>query len=218
MARGKRGEGPASNIRGDRPVSSPKAPEPPARPLRADARRNRERVLKVAAEAFAREGLSVSLDEIARRAEVGAGTIHRHFPTKEALIGAVISSRLEALAAEGCALVDDAEPGRAFHAFFTRLVVEGAASHALAAGLAGTAVDIDAVVAAPVRSLLAALGSLLARAQQAGEVRKDLRASDLPALLAGAHAIERHPAGGRRGLAILCDGLRPPAPLAKRPR
>lgn len=217
MARGKRGEGPGSNIRGVRPVSSPKAPEPTARPLRVDARRNRERVLKVAAEAFAKEGLSVSLDEIARRAEVGAGTIHRHFPTKEELIGAVISSRLEALAAEGWALADGAEPGRAFHAFFTRLVVEGAASHALAAGLAGTAVDIDAVVSAPVRSLLAALGSLLACAQQIGEVRKDLCASDLPALLAGAHAIERHPAGGRRGVAILCDGLRPPAPLAKRP-
>lgn len=65
------------------------------RPLRADARRNRERVLAAAQEAFAAEGISVPLDEIARRAGVGAGTVYRHFPTKEALFAAAIVDRVD---------------------------------------------------------------------------------------------------------------------------
>jgi AcrR family transcriptional regulator len=204
----KRGVGPASNIRGRGPVSSPKRPIG-GRPLRADALRNRQRLLAAADAAFAEEGLSVSLDEIARRAQVGAGTVHRHFPTKEALIGAVIASRLEALSIDARTLANAADPGDIFYDFFTRLVIEGAASHALAAGLVASGVDVDAVVSKPVRDLMVSLAKLLGRAQRAGVVRKDIRASDLPALLAGAHAIERHPAGGKRGLAIFCDALRP---------
>ena len=73
----------------------------PAKPLRADAARNRARVLEIAYETFAAEGLSVPIDEIARRAGVGAGTVYRHFPTKEALFRAVVESRMRRLIDEG---------------------------------------------------------------------------------------------------------------------
>ena len=81
------------------------------RPLRADARRNRERILAAATAAFAADGLSVPLDEIARRAGVGPGTLYRHFPAKEALWEAVLHDRLQRLADEAEALHRAARPG-----------------------------------------------------------------------------------------------------------
>src|SRR6185437_6450260 len=85
----------------------------PARPLRADAARNRARVLEVAYETFAADGLGVPIDEIARRAGVGAGTVYRHFPTKEDLFMAVVDSRLRHVIAAGHALLDDPGPAEA---------------------------------------------------------------------------------------------------------
>src|SRR3984885_11076494 len=84
------------------------------RPLRADARRNRERVLEAARAAFGAEGSDVSLDEIARRAGVGAGTVYRHFATKEALFEAVVFDRIAELVEEARTLSKDPDPGRAF--------------------------------------------------------------------------------------------------------
>ena len=84
----------------------------PARPLRADAARNRARVLEVAYETFAAEGLSVPIDEIARRAGVGAGTVYRHFPTKEDLFRAVVESRLRRVI----------DPARGFGGFYEQLL------------------------------------------------------------------------------------------------
>src|ERR1700722_8679746 len=91
------------------------------RPLRADARRNRERVLEAARAAFGAEGSDVSLDEIARRAGVGPGTVYRHFATKEALFEAVIFDRIGELVEEARALSDDPDPGRAFSSFAEHL-------------------------------------------------------------------------------------------------
>ena len=98
------------------------------RPLRADARRNRDRVLEAARAAFGAEGSDVSLDEIARRAGVGAGTVYRHFATKEALFEAVVFDRIGELVEEARALSDDPDPGRAFSSFVERLAREGAES------------------------------------------------------------------------------------------
>src|SRR5438477_608789 len=84
------------------------------RELRADARRNRERVLRAAQQAFATEGLGVSLDEIARRAGVGPGTVHRHFPAKEALYLAVATDMLQQLVAEAQALAAAGDPAALF--------------------------------------------------------------------------------------------------------
>ena len=101
-----------------------------SRPLRADARRNRNRVLEAARAAFGAEGSDVSLDEIARRAGVGPGTVYRHFATKEALFEAVVFDRIGELVEEARALLDDPDPGRAFTSFTERCGTRGAHSNA----------------------------------------------------------------------------------------
>src|ERR1700723_1252168 len=93
----------------------------PAKPLRADAARNRARVLETAYETFAAEGLSVPIDEIARRAGVGAGTVYRHFPTKEDLFKAVVESRLQHIITEGRALLEERGPTKRLFSFLGRL-------------------------------------------------------------------------------------------------
>src|SRR5215472_10573945 len=102
-----------------------------ARTLRADARRNRSRVLEAAIAAFAAEGLSVPVYEIARRAGVGTGTVSRHFPTKESLFEAIISSIGDRLVALARQLLDTEEPGMALFEFLAAMVEEGAANRAL---------------------------------------------------------------------------------------
>src|SRR5438552_17829120 len=99
----------------------------PDRPLRADARRNRERVLRAARDAFAESGYGVPLDDIAARAGVGPGTVYRHFPTKEALFQAVITARVTDLVAAARQRTADPDPGAAFFAFLAHLGAEGAA-------------------------------------------------------------------------------------------
>jgi AcrR family transcriptional regulator len=188
------------------------------RPLRADARRNRARVLEAARVAFAAEGASVPLDEIARRAGVGAGTVYRHFPTKETLFEAVVHDRLRQLTADGRALSADADPGEALFRFIERLVTEAALKRDLIDALNGAGADITAALAGVVGELRAETGRLLARAQQAGAVRDDIDISDLMALLSGMiQATQPRPGPNvepRRAIAVLCDGLRAPASLA----
>src|SRR6476646_2326574 len=103
----------------------------PDRPLRADAARNRARVLEVAYETFAAEGLAVPIDEIARRAGVGAGTVYRHFPTKEALFEAVFSDRVRHIVDDGRALLGTAGPGEALFEFLRNMVRDGATDYGL---------------------------------------------------------------------------------------
>lgn len=182
----------------------------PRRQPRADARRNRERVLAAAREAFAAQGPSVSLDDIARQAGVGAGTVHRHFPTKDELFEAVIADRLRQLAEAVRELADAGDPGAAFFAFFQRLAEDAQRNLALSAALTNPA-DIGAAALEAGAALQAGLGVLLARAQRAGAVRTDLAIADLHAIIAGALAMEQRlpPASRGRGLAIVADGLRP---------
>jgi AcrR family transcriptional regulator len=156
---------------------------PGAKPLRADARRNRERVLDVARTAFGSEGLSVPLDEIARRAGVGPGTLHRHFPTKEALFEAVVHDRLRRLADEGTALRDSGDPGAAFFGSIERLAAEAAPKRDLFDALASAGVEVGATVKAAADDLRAVIAGLLDQAQRAGAVRADIGTADLMALL-----------------------------------
>jgi AcrR family transcriptional regulator len=181
-----------------------------ARPLRADARRNRDRVLQAAFAAFASEGLSVPVHEIARRAGVGTGTVSRHFPTKESLFAAVFMSRVEWLVGLARQLTEAADAADAFFEFFAALVAEGAANRGLADALTGVGFDIKAVVAAPERDVAGLLAGLLARAQQAGAVRPDVDADDVIALVAG--CLARHsggddPAARDRLVAVVRAGL-----------
>ena len=181
------------------------------RPLRADARRNRDRVLQAARAAFGAEGSNVSLDEIARRAGVGAGTVYRHFATKEALFEAVVFDRIEELVEEARAVSDDPDPGRAFSSFIERLAHEGARKRDLVEALAYDGIHLQLGEAPILRALIEVLAELLRRAQRAGAVRSDICVDDVVAVLMGAaYAICHSRADDQRItrlLAILFDGL-----------
>lgn len=186
------------------------------RPLRADARRNRARVLEAAREAFAAEGLAVPLDEIARRAGVGAGTVYRHFPTKEALFEAVIVDRLDFLVERAKAALEAsrARAGEAFFEFLDVMLADAGSKKDLADALAGAGVDLRAVTMESAADLNRALSELLTRAQAVGAVRSAVDSADLHAIVIGALAAEQRRADAEhpgRIARLVCDGLRPPA-------
>jgi AcrR family transcriptional regulator len=181
---------------------------------RADARRNREKVLRAARDAFAESGYGVPLDEIAARAGVGPGTVYRHFPAKEALFEAVVAARIEDLVEDARARAVAADPGAAFFGFLARVAEEAAAKRDLpdAIAIAGSLHD----------ALHSALDVLLRHAQQAGAVRADIAAADLIVLLKGmfasiqdASADAVDPALRDRVFAVVTDGLRVPADRAR---
>jgi AcrR family transcriptional regulator len=182
-----------------------------AKPLRADARRNRERLLEAARTAFAAEGLSVPLDEIARRAGVGPGTLYRHFPAKEALFEAVLQDRMQRLADDARALRDAADPGAALLGFIDRLVAEAAPKKDLVDALASASAGISPGLAETGTRLRGDIGHLLARAQRGGAIRDDIGIADLMALVAGVlFALQTRSAelaDPRRAVAVLSDGL-----------
>lgn len=183
-----------------------------SRLLRADARRNRDRLLQAAREAFAADGLSVSLDEIARRAGVGPGTLYRHFPTKEALFEAVVHERLSPLLGEARSLRCADDPGAALFTMIDRIVADGAAKADLIDAIARAGVEMQTTVAATAADLRREIGHLLARAQDSGAVRSDIDTADLMAVLSGVLLALRHSANAgadpQRTLAIVRDGLR----------
>ncbi len=195
--------------RAPRLVAAKKAP-------RADARRNRERVLAAADAVFAARGVNASTEEIAREAGVGIGTVFRHFPTKELLLEAVIISRLEAFAGEARVLADDAEAdaGEAFFPLFARAADQSAAKFAATAALNDDGIAILAAAAPALAEVRAALDALLIRAQAAGAVRRDVGVDEVIALLVGATRAAEYTGWNRalleRTVAIFRDGLRPP--------
>ena len=179
------------------------------RPLRADAQRNRDKVLSAAREAFAAHGYGVPLDEIAAMAGVGPGTVYRHFPSKEELFEAVVTARLRDLIAVATALAGDPDPGKAFFGFLGGFRQEAAAKRDLP--------DAIAIPGALQGELHAALDVLLRRAQRAGAVRADITIQDLLTLLKGLLGAinDRPPGTGDEGLTdrlltVVSDGLRPP--------
>jgi AcrR family transcriptional regulator len=194
--------------RADQPA--PRADQPA---MRADARRNRARLLQVAADAFAAGGLGVPLDEIARRAGVGPGTLYRHFPTKEALFEAVVHDRLESLVDAARALRDADDAGTALFAFLERLVADAGPKKDLVDALAGAGIDVRARLSTTGDELRDEIHHLLAAAQRQHAVRDDITTADLMALLSGlllalTPAGNRPPADPHRALAVLRDGLR----------
>ncbi|BBX88658.1 helix-turn-helix transcriptional regulator [Mycolicibacterium boenickei] len=178
--------------------------------MRADAARNRARVLEVAYETFAADGLSVPIDEIARRAGVGAGTVYRHFPTKEALFQAVIAERIRGVVEEGRTLLAEADPADAMFAFLRSMVLQwGAADRGLVDALAGSGIDVNTVVPEAEGEYLAVLGDLLAAGQKAGTVRGDVTVADVKALLVGCQAMQSYNDDvAERVTSVVFDGLR----------
>lgn len=182
------------------------------RPLRSDARRNRARVLDAAEAVFAAAGLSASMEEVARRAGVGVGTIYRHFPTKEALFESIIVSRYERLVEEADSLSSRTDAGAAFFGLFARMVEEAATKKAFADTLARAGVDVKAATSASGQKLVQAFERLLNRAQRAGAVRDDADITEVMAVLAGMSLAAEYANWNRdlqaRALAIVFDGLR----------
>jgi AcrR family transcriptional regulator len=182
--------------------------------MRADARRNRDRLLEAADSVFAERGTSASTEEIARSAGVGVGTLFRHFPTKEDLLRAVFVGRLRRLADEARSLSHAPEPGEALFGFFARAVDRAETKSALADALAEAGVDIGDATAEVGDDLNRALEVLLVRAQRVGAVRDDVRVPDLIGLLVGASRAAEHVHGDRdaraRIVGVVLDGLRPP--------
>jgi AcrR family transcriptional regulator len=182
----------------------------PARPLRADAVRNRARVLDVAYETFAAEGLSVPIDEIARRAGVGAGTVYRHFPTKEALFAAVIEDRMQHLVDGGYALLKSEGPGEALFSYLRSIVLQwGATDRGLVDALAGLGIDIPSVAPDAEDAFLAVLADLLRAAQDAGTARQDIGVREVKSILVGCQAMEAYNSAlADRVTDVVVDGLR----------
>jgi AcrR family transcriptional regulator len=183
------------------------------RPRRADAERNRERVLCAAEAVLARDGLSASMRTIAADAGVGLGTIYRNFPTQEALYQAIIVRRTRALIAEAAELTGAPDAGQAFFDYFTHVVEHAVRTKAIADLLARAGIDPKSGLADAGRAMRQAVGTLLDRAQQAGAVRPDLRLPELMAILAAMCLGAEHSQWDtplRSGtLAIVFDGLRP---------
>jgi AcrR family transcriptional regulator len=186
--------------------------ENPVRKPRADSQRNRERLLDAARAGFAETGPEVTLDEIARRAEVGIGTLYRHFPTRDALVEAVYRREVQALADMAQTLLAERRPGEALRAWMHLLVDYVATKKLIVAALAGPTDDLYAV-SGPL--ITEAMTELVDRARAAGDIRPDIDAADLKRLMSGFLAGVGEPgwaASARRLVDILMDGLRAPNP------
>ncbi|SFN10272.1 MULTISPECIES: TetR/AcrR family transcriptional regulator [Actinomadura] len=184
------------------------------RPMRADARRNYERLITTARVAFMENGTGASLDDIAKRAGVGSGTLYRHFPTRDALLHAVLRERIDGLLAHAEELLADPDPDAAL-GLWLRTYLSGAATPRGTSTViieAMSAEWADTGLGAAAAAICEALGRLLDRAQRAGSIRADIDPGDLLRLTnAIGVASERTPdreAYAARMLALLFDGLR----------
>ncbi|MGC3004317.1 TetR/AcrR family transcriptional regulator [Streptomyces sp. G35A] len=188
------------------------------RPMRADARRNYERLLTVAAEAFAAQGEGASLDDIAKRAGVGSGTLYRHFPTRRALLEAAYADRIDALAARAGELADRLPPGEALVEWLYELGAGMTRIRGLRA-LLGSAVggggpaDTTSGCCDPLKT---AVALLVGAAREAGALRTDVEPVDVLRLAHGMATASELADGEtgegshlRRYLGLLMEGLRP---------
>jgi AcrR family transcriptional regulator len=191
----------------------PGAPVPGtrARVPRADAVRNQVKILQAAEEVFAAEGLAVPIDEVARRAGVGVGTVYRHFPTKEALFEAIVVARLESLIERAQGLCTAADAGEALFVFVSDLVTLAVEKRDIIDELARAGVSSHELDAPIKDKLTAQVEVLLHRAQAAGAVRQDVNIVDLTTLLMGtcmAAGQQGRPECTGRLVGVICDGLR----------
>jgi AcrR family transcriptional regulator len=182
--------------------------------MRADARRNYRTLLAAAKAAFEEHGTDASLDDIARRAGVGIGTLYRHFPTRQSLLEDVVRDRLDTLRAHAGDLLDSASPGAALTSWLRTLVEHASTYRGLSASVMITMLDERTDLFASCRAMRAAGRALLTRAQEAGDIRPDVDPSELLLLVYGlAWATEQVPRGAEqtdRLLSLLVDGLRQP--------
>jgi AcrR family transcriptional regulator len=178
-----------------------------AKPLRADARRNRERILKAARAVFADQGVDAQIDDVAKRAKVGVGTVYRHFPTKEALRDAIVRERFEEIAGYAREALENEDPWEGFCALMWRAAERNAVDRAFCEVVAFT--DQSCIVEEC--GLAGYTETLMERAKAQGKLRLDATQTDIPIMMAGAGSVMRTyaaPEIWRRYLTIMLDGLR----------
>ena len=190
----------------------------PDRPIRADAQRNRQRILAAADEVFAEHGPQASTEEVAQRAGVAIGTVFRHFPTKAQLLRALMKRLLRQLTDDAGTLVERGDPNSALLEFFTHLVERTTANRSLVGLLASE--GIEAPIGGALESLTDVVQQLLQRGQRAGAIRTEIRVDEVMALLVSACQGALHgrwsPELRQRTLAIMFTGLTMPAPESAR--
>jgi AcrR family transcriptional regulator len=188
------------------------SPSPAAKKrLRADARRNRDRLIEIAAQAFAEHGIDTSLEEIAGRAQVGIGTLYRHFPTREHLVEVVYRREVEALCAAAQDLARRHPPAAALSEWMQRFVDYIAAKRGMANSLRILLTSNSEFFAETSGRIPAALQSLVDAAIADGSIRADIDSSDLLHALSGIYGAPQSPDWrdrSRRLVSLLMDGLR----------
>jgi AcrR family transcriptional regulator len=189
-----------------------KAPKAAQRKPRSDAQLNRERILEVAKEAFTRSGANASLDDIAKEAGVGAGTLYRHFPTRDALIEAVYRTEVEKLAAAERKLAETMPPIEALRAWMFMFVDHIATKQIIAPALKSLVGGSSKLFEGSRAQVQGAIEALVKRAIKSGDIRKDLDAFDLLRALIGVSHVASTPdwqQSARRLVDILITGSRP---------
>lgn len=188
-----------------------KASKAPSRKPRSDAQRNRERILEVAKEAFTRSGANTSLDDVAKDAGVGAGTLYRHFPTRDALVEAVYRTEVEKLAAAQQRFAETMPPVEALRAWMLLFVDYIAAKQIIAPAL-NTLVGGPSKLYEGTRARIqGAIEALVQRAIKSGDIREDLEPFDLLRALIGVSNVASSPdwqQSARRLVDILISGSR----------
>ena len=182
------------------------------RPLRADARRNRERILDSAREVFAECGVEAQIDDVARRAGVGVGTVYRHFPTKEALLGELVRQKFRIFTANAHgALEREGEPFAVFADLLRRNAEVCARDAAIQHVLSGFGEHMSVHAQSELEELKRPSAELIARAQRAGSMRQDVTVDDIPMLMCGVSVTMAHSGPDfdwHRHLELVIDMLR----------
>ena len=189
-----------------------KRPKPPPRKPRADAERNRQRILEIAKKAFTRSGANISLDDLARQAGIGPGTLYRHFPTRDALLEAVYRTEVEKLAAAERELSQAMPPVEALRAWMLLFVDYIAAKQIIAPALNTLVGGPSKLFEASGSQIKGAIGALVERAIESGDIRPDLDPLDLLRALVGVSNVASVPnwaESARRLVQILIAGSRP---------
>jgi AcrR family transcriptional regulator len=182
------------------------------RPLRADARRNRERIMASAGELFARLGAEAQMDQIAEHSGLGLGTLYRHFPTKEALLTAIVRQRFEGMAGLARDAEQVSDPGEAFETILRGYLEAAEGDAAFQLALLGSDSPQWKSIAGQKAEFRAIVTRIIGRAVAAGVVRADLTFADFPLITCGVMAVMYFKPGGnsgwRRYLDVVLDGVR----------
>jgi AcrR family transcriptional regulator len=203
---------PVRNIRNQISACKPNfipmgTPDTTARPLRADARRNRQLVLDAARACFARDGVKAQIDDIASCAGVGVGTVYRHFPTKEALIEALARDYFVQLSGQARAALEVADPWHAFSGYM-RGAAELLAENRALAQMASDKPGLMKQAAESEPGFFDTLNAMIGRAKEADSLRDDFQLQDVPAIMCALGSLQISRGEWRRLLELVLDGSR----------